>query len=51
MHWHYHSAAASLSALIHNNNEPTMRLTTRFSGLLLAATLPLGPTPPCPTKP
>lgn len=42
MHWHYHSAAASLSALIHNNNEPTMRLTTRFSGLLLAATLPLG---------
>lgn len=42
MHWHYRSAAASLSALIHNNNEPTMRLTTRFSGLLLAATLPLG---------
>lgn len=42
MHWHYHSVAASLSALIHNNNEPTMRLTTRFSGLLLAATLPLG---------
>ena len=42
MHWNYHSAAASLSALIHNNNEPTMRLTTRFSGLLLAATLPLG---------